>query len=486
MPILLGKRDSKAENHWIDVPPRTNFGEGSEEYNYADIYKHKTILRLPGDGAETAKSANGACKKIENMLSDEAKQTLGENIYSVYYTDTSNETEAKAFFTEYLVPFIAKQEATIKLKSGEKLGQEDALSVEQAKENMRNLIIFTHCHGSEVIARIESCFRTTLKDLGYSENDRNQIMKQMFVLHANDIQRNLGLTKATVIHCISQNDERSTERVTGGHADEAYFSTNLKEYVTTKKLNEDHPVVWFTPTNNEGILLFRFLRDLSIDDHDGKPGFFKKDGMTPDASKGYELFSKVLDYVITSNGDMPDVNKIVAETVRSDDTLKTFVNDISKAGTDYFEGINAEIEQFNKLQENIINRIKKGKLNEIPKELFSFRDKKLECFFEDKQGGRHSTIQKLRTPSHEPSVFDYLIQKGDPKQVDVVAKAFPQFAPKLLSKTAYGSLVTGTKKERLLSILEPLCVHNPVCGQYFDYKAEQQLLQKSAKGSSHS
>ena len=296
MPILLGKRDSKAENHWIDVPPRTNFGEGSEEYNYADMYKHKTILCLPGDGAGNAKAANGMCKRIENMLSDEAKQVLGENIYSAYYTNGSDETEARDFFVEYLIPFVAKPEAAIKLKAGEKLGPEDALSVEQAKENMRNLIILTHCHGSEVIARIESCFRTTLKDLGYSENDRNQIMKQMFVLHANDIQLNLGLTKATVIHRISQNDVSSGSRVTGNNGIRNY--TNLKQYTAAKKLNEDHPVAWFTPTNNEGILLFRFLKDLSIDDHGA---FFGKNGLTPDASKGYELSGRVLDYVITSN-----------------------------------------------------------------------------------------------------------------------------------------------------------------------------------------
>ena len=477
MPIFLGKRDSKAENHWIDVPPRTHFGEGSEEYNYADMYKHKTILCLPGDGAEKAKAANGMCKYIEEMLSDEAKQVLGENIYSTYYDVAfrTDENDAKAFFTEYLVPFIAKPEAAIKLKAGEKLGPEDALSVEQAKENMRNLIIFTHCHGSEVIARIESCFRTTLKDLGYSENDRNQIMKQMFVLHANDIQYNLGLTKATVIHRISQNDLVTTG---GFHHD---FYTSLKSNLEYRKLTEGHPVVWLTPTDNEGVLLFRFLKDLSIADHDGS--FFKKNGMTPDALRGYELSGKVLDYVIASNGDMPDVNKIVAEAVRDDNDLKKFVNDISKAGTDYFEGINAEIEQFNKLQENIINRIKKGELKEIPKELFSFSDNKLELFFTESRN-RESVISKLK--SREPCVLDYLIQKGDPKQVEVVTKTFPQFAPELLSKTAYRGLVTGANKERLLSILEPLCVHNPACCQYFDYKAAQQLLQKSAKGSSHS
>ena len=340
---------------------------------------------------------------------------------------------------------------------------------------MRNLIIFTHCHGSEVIARIESCFRTTLKDLGYSENDRNQIMKQMFVLHANDIQYNLGLTKATVIHRISQNDRVTTG---GFHRD---FYTSLKSNLKYRKLTEGHPVVWLTPTDNEGVLLFRFLKDLSIADHDGS--FFKKNGMTPDALRGYELSGKVLDYVIASNGDMPDVNKIVAEAVRDDNDLKKFVNDISKAGTDYFEGINAEIEQFNKLQENIINRIKKGELKEIPKELFSFSDNKLELFFTESRN-RESVISKLK--SREPCVLDYLIQKGDPKQVEVVTKTFPQFAPELLSKTAYRGLVTGANKERLLSILEPLCVHNPACCQYFDYKAAQQLLQKSAKGSSHS
>lgn len=431
MTILLGKRDSKAENHWIDVPPRTNFGGSSEEYNYADMYKHKTILCLPGSGAKNTKAANGMCKRIENMLSNEAKQVLGENIYSAYYNTMyeTDENDAKSFFTEYLIPFIAKPDATIKLKTGKKLGPEDALSVVQAKRNMRNLIILTHCHGSEVIARIESCFRTTLKDLGYSENDRNQIMKQMFVLHANDIQHNFGLTKATVIHRISQNDIRSTTSILqrpqkSSNCPRNY--TNLKEHIVTKKLTEDRPVVWVNPTTNEGIILFRFLKDISRDDHGA---FFGKDGLTPDASKGYELSGKVLDYVITSKGDMPDVNKIVAEAVQDDNTLKTFVNDISKAGTDYFEDVSAEIEQFNKLQENIINRIKKGELKEIPKELFSFSEGKLAKFFKDKRGGRKSVVSKLSIPykDKEPSVFDYLKQKGDQKQIDLIVKAFPQF-----------------------------------------------------------
>ena len=468
MPIFLGKRDSKAENHWIDVPPRTNFGEGSEEYNYADMYKHKTILCLPGSGAKNTKAANGMCKRIENMLSNEAKQVLGENIYSAYYNGNTKEEAAQAFFAEYLLPFIAKPEATIKLKAGEKVGSEDALSVEQAKKNMRNLIIFTHCLGSQKIALFESCFRTTLKDLGYSGNDRNQIMKQMFVLHANDIQHNFGLTKATVIHRISQNDEKATSQ----GVMECDFSVSSKKIIPIRKLSEKNPVAWFNPTDNEGVLLFRFLKDISRDDHGA---FFGKDGLTPDASKGYELAGKVLDYVITSKGDMPDVNKIVAEAVQDDNTLKTFVNDISKAGTDYFEDVSAEIEQFNKLQENIINRIKKGELKEIPKELFSFSEEKLNTFFDDKRGGRHSTIQKLSTPYHDPSVFDYLIQKGDPKQVDVVAKAFPKFA-KTLSEMA-----TEAGKKNLLSVLEIDSIPGKTSN-----KATTTLLQKSAKGSSHS
>ena len=180
----------------------------------------------------------------------------------------------------------------------------------------------------------------------------------------------IGLTKATVIHRISQNDIRSTTSILqrpqkSSNCPRNYI--NLKEHIVTKKLTEDRPVLWVNPNTNEGIILFRFLKDISRDDHGA---FFGKDGLTPDASKGYELSGKVLDYVITSKGDMPDVNKIVAEAVQDDNTLKTFVNDISKAGTDYFEDVSAEIEQFNKLQENIINRIKKGELKEIPKELF--------------------------------------------------------------------------------------------------------------------
>lgn len=401
----LGRRVSTEDKHWEEVT------------NPDALLGKKVILCLPGNGTKTAKVANGMCKVIANMLSEPVRQALGENIYSVYYSQAKDALLEAGFFNKYLLPFMVKE--TAYGKSYTEICPDDALPFDEIKKNMRNLTVFTHSQGSQVIAEFEMYFRQGLKKLGYLDAPRSEIMRQMFVLHANDLHQHFGVTKATVMHRISQNDRLET-----------YLADKLGRYMYKHSLDKNLPAAWFTTAENEGVLLFA---KTGGDDHNG--GFWRKEKMNPLAIKGYDVSGKVLDYVITSDKDMPDIDTIINEALKTDKDLTAFMAEVREKGGQYFAAITSRMQHFDSLQTDFGQKIKKGELKTIAEEILTMSKADSAFFFSQ--------------PCNDGlySIRDYLVQKGDIGQIKLVFETFPDEREPL-----FDAAVQNDKKEVALEL----------------------------------
>lgn len=209
--IILGERiSSPTLSCWCPLPTSYSF------------LNKKIILCLPGDGATTAEKSNGTVKIVEkalplslrqefhflgiyyqNILETASHRTylmkkagqLRDSLDIFQHTNNFNLNYYKIFFKTYLYPLIAT-------RTGKRL------SLKRAKENMRNLIMIGHCHGSIFAFQMERCFLDSMKKLGYSLAEQEEIQRQL-VIFAFASRIPIGCSKSTVFHIISQADSQT-------------------------------------------------------------------------------------------------------------------------------------------------------------------------------------------------------------------------------------------------------------------------------------
>ena len=180
----FGVRDYNTENHWRAC---------DENFSLLD---KKTILILPGSGTNSKKQANGMCKIAENMLPDDQKDKW--QICSMHYEDSRifhipTVIRATELLDNYFAPLFSTQDIEGNLHN---------IDANKAAENMRNIIIFTHCYGGFIEKEIERKMSELMLDIGYTDKERDDIMKQMFVVQHNNIDEKLGQNKMFATHLL--------------------------------------------------------------------------------------------------------------------------------------------------------------------------------------------------------------------------------------------------------------------------------------------
>lgn len=208
----LGRRSLNGVDHW-------------ESNISADCFLHGTnILILPGDGTNGEYDANAICKIVERFLNNNFISGFDGHIFSAYYPDSANcgthrlNQDAELgrlddrlypvakkhydyygkFFDVWLLPLISKD------------GGQTRLNMETAAQNLRRLPVVSHCHGGPVLLELENLFQQNMQRLGYTEEERRYIQKQLFVLDVASAMP-FGQSRSTVLHIVSQHDDTAVK-----------------------------------------------------------------------------------------------------------------------------------------------------------------------------------------------------------------------------------------------------------------------------------
>ncbi|MBE6454808.1 MAG: hypothetical protein E7017_08050 [Alphaproteobacteria bacterium] len=329
----FGVRDLHSDNHWIDAPQDFSF------------LGKKTILILPGSGTNSAKAANGMCKIAENMLSVDTKNDW--QICSMYYSSSrinnvSTAMRAQMMFDQYIIPLISTKDDK---------GDLHRLSEKEAAENMRNLIIFTHCYGGDIMDAIEKQALAVMKELGYSQQEEALILKQLFVVQHNNIDGNLGknANKTTQLVRISKADEEI-------QADDTYYGT-FRHYTQINPIENDN-IAYIKTNDNQRVLWAKRIVVHGKSEHNGGywvDKFFK----TSAGQKEEDVFSVIFNEI--TNYDYPIEN--MEQILKNAAARNPSNNDILKQA--FVEGKNFS-DEYVKYQCKFYDEFKllKDKLNE--------------------------------------------------------------------------------------------------------------------------
>ncbi len=238
--IRLGKR-----------VPKTIYNElGWKRVDFIDE-NEPCALVLGGNGTASDQAANGYAKHIEALLEEKGVKKEDVAVYSIMYSDDSNEddyfvppllqkrsrellmeqhgrkkkfpptpkqkeyaSEAKYLYgtdflrddnseisnPKYIESLFVKTLLYRISESGERL------SFDEACKRVRKLNVVAHCHGAYVFLKLEEMMQQKMKELGYSKKEAEGIQKQLLCV-AYAPYAPLGVSKSTMISFGSAKDE---------------------------------------------------------------------------------------------------------------------------------------------------------------------------------------------------------------------------------------------------------------------------------------
>jgi len=414
--IGFGRRDVTHKKHWHDSYFESDFSIPNSE--------KKKIICFPGGECNSPKKANGMCKLVEAALTDEAKMNC--EIWSAYWPDSSN-TDYERFFAHHFLPIIANEKGVQKAKQGQTLDNSDALPVAEAEKNMRNVILFNHCKGGYITEELESYLCNAMQAMGYSPDDIAGVMKQLFALNANDPNEALGDSKATVLRRLSFVDKTSGERKKFGNIKYVLYHNCPEQHVDIFELSDNEAVIFADKT------LLEEGNDFEHDD-----GFLVRDKMNDTGRNIFDLSKGLLSQVVLSEGRIPDIS-VLLERAAEQSSLTEFLHSAKQNGEKYMQFAELKIADYEKMREQIINKIKKGELTELPAEADA------DMLAEDYNGTQ--------------SALFYALEKADTKQLSLILERVKE--TEVLKQGQCGVIdilkgkLTSENQEKLQPVLEP-------------------------------
>lgn len=312
--IIGGIRDRKAPRHWRGL-----------QKGYSLRKKPKKILVLPGNGAETAKSANGMCKVVQDLL---GKIPFKYEVCGFYYPDNDKSPQSTAeradiLLNEYLVPLIADKN---------KFGDLERLSKEEACKNMRNVVVLTHCYGSRVMAAIDTKLDEIMADLGYSAQEAEDIHRQLFVAHHNNPRDDLGQNelRSSNLYRITQADERNIPA--------KYEMDSFPYYLVTEELQKDE-ILLTTVHQNEHALIIPRVGDGEESEHNGAY-WMDTERKTKAGQREEEIFRAIFKEAVTSKYYIESLEQIENEAIPPHHPLNHLFGKIREYGQEFADEYN--------------------------------------------------------------------------------------------------------------------------------------------------
>ena len=391
----IGYRTLETDIHWSE--------------DFSSFLGRKSVICFPGRGTKNARSANGMCKIVAGILPPHIQDSIGDNIFCAYYKEDGG-YDIGGFCCQYFLPLMIKPNVVI--KSMEELSPIASLPHQEIKTNFRNIVFVTHCYGSLQVAELEKFLRQSLKRLGFSDEERQDILRQLFVLHFNDINHDFGKTKMTTLHLVSQYDTIAKEQSLMPY-------NSLKRYCFKNKLEGEEPILFY-PGATEAVLLFNHVlanygmdKELLSDDHKG--AFWTKKRMNISSRKGYEVYSLLLGSVLKNKGALPDIKNLIT-AVSQEIKQEAFVQQSCAQGEKYIGQYNEEKTAYLQMRSAILSNIKQGTLVDVPPNGVMTTELWLEPLGVNDQN----------------SLVDYALQKGDLKQIKVMLSEYPNLKMPML------------------------------------------------------
>lgn len=325
----MGIRDYKAASHWRNC---------DENFSLLD---KKTILILPGSGTNSAEQANGMCKIAENMLPDDQKDKW--QICSMHYEDKDTgiiPTTIRAIdlLDNYLVPLFTTKDKKDDLHK---------IDAQTAAKNLRNVVVFTHCYGCDIMQAIGEKMSELMTEVGYTDKERDNIMKQMFVLQHNNIDYDIGnyKNKTTNLIRISQCDEHNYQnKIECG---------TFHHYKCQRKMPEDK-AAYIKLSANDRILFAKQITKFEKKDHGG---YWFRGEFKSEVGKKEEIICKQIFSEIVST-DYPIINleDVIANSIKKDASNKNIIGVSIKEGikfNDEYKQYQSDYQNFVKIKSKI-------------------------------------------------------------------------------------------------------------------------------------
>lgn len=198
--IVWGKRNpNNKEYHWDNL-------------NLDEYTPNKPIVVcLSGNGTKSAKSANGMCKYVENLLDlmfkvkefdikaedkiDIISCAYSYNLRYLFFPDDNKVTEEYPDIEKYTQDFpnalsYAKQNGYLGKSASQQFARNillskclnkvgERLNVDKCQKNLSQIIFFTYCYGAKALNRIVKDFSKMLSQNGFNKREIEEIISSM-------------------------------------------------------------------------------------------------------------------------------------------------------------------------------------------------------------------------------------------------------------------------------------------------------------------
>ena len=291
------------------------------------------VVAFGGERTKMIRTANWYASLLDRLV---AFYDINDvNIYSVYYNFEKKSTDRKAERTNAFIRARSKilnqlgQEQPVNTNyvrelydalitprivgpNGKKLPDDAAL------QNIRNLILYTHCHGSTTVHAFQDMMARDMRELGYTTNAARTIMKNLLVVQHAPVSP-LEKSKFNTVSFMSANDTQMN------------FHNKFSEYVS--KHNEDLLPSYFPLGNFFAVHAFTYQY---IDEHQiiGLVPVEDQDMLTPD---GATIMAAERNTILNgiraaqTGAKMPDIRELVAP-ISQKDAIKPDFDTLSQNG----------------------------------------------------------------------------------------------------------------------------------------------------------
>lgn len=391
--IGLGCRNLEAEHHWQEIDSPAIFNS-----------RRKKILILTGDGTETAEETNGMCKAVAQIF---AGWKEPPEIYGIYYKNSGscavhrlhqkadcNQLDDRlyplgrkpapyldGFYQQQILPLVSAQ------------GGKKRLTVEEAAQNLRDLPVVTHCHGSTVLMELEKKLQQSMSDLGYSDKERKYILRQLFSLNIASAMP-LDQTETTALHIISQADGKSVKNWRLGSLSHSIQTNTLKNI----------PSALLELSAHEQVMLMRSvykpevseIEGESPDEHLGALYFDFKinpESRTEESNMAIKFIHQTLQNAVSAKGPLPPIPELQSDVGMSSE----FIKDCRRHGKTYLAKIRRLSAQIDNAETKLWAVLKNTKK-------YDFSD-------------LHTALLLVRRNAEGKTPFDFVIDRGNIEEI---------------------------------------------------------------------
>ena len=256
----LGMKDRNKENHWVED---------------TTLNPHKkTVLFYGGNGTWDPKSANGYLNSVIDIFGITDEQLKDIQLVSCYRQKYEHIVSAYLHETGAHFDYDGLKQQTYKQKTLLKLmpfmaqkydSSWERIPPAQLYANFRNIMLISHCHGSEDICITADILKQTMTKLGYSDEIQKKALQQIVCITNNTQREFKDKTGFTVFHRYSVSDgQRRKQYAEEYSTDYPVFLENYAPFHNKKKSS----AAFVSVNKNELLMVFdRILQTLGEDEH---------------------------------------------------------------------------------------------------------------------------------------------------------------------------------------------------------------------------